>query len=208
MADARWRSPGPGPQLPLLALLVSALLAALCCAPALAGDPEPGGGLAAAEPARANAIGASAVKVSGVRVLEYGVFSSNVARRQRVASVADGIRDKAKDFALVKRGSRVEARLGTGFGLRYQVTGAPRGALVLLDVVVRHPQMVNPDTRQPMTHSHAQYERAIGAVEHSLWSFDTPAGLIPGLYSIEILHQGRVLARQEFQVTLTEPGKP
>jgi len=37
-----------------------------------------------------------------------------------------------------------------------------------------------------------------------VWSFDTPGDLVPGEYVIELLHRGRLLARQEFQVTVKE----
>jgi len=170
--------------------------AALCCALACAlawGLAFGPAALAAEKPV---------TKVTGAKVLDYGVFSSTVTKREKLTTVADGIRDAAKDFKLLRRGARVEAELGTGFGLRYVLAGAPKGAAVLVDVVVRHPEMVNPDTQLPMTHSTAQYERRIGAVEHTVWSFDTPAGLVPGEYVIEILHQGRSLARQAFQVTV------
>lgn len=143
---------------------------------------------------------AAEVLVSGARILDFGEFSSNVERRERSSAVADGIKDRARDFALVKRGAMQEARLGSGIGIRYQVLGAPRGAKVLLDVVVRHPAIVNPATRQPMTQSTAQYERSIGEVAHSVWSFDTQADLLPGDYAIELWHRGRMLARQAFRV--------
>jgi hypothetical protein len=143
-----------------------------------------------------------AARVTGIKVLAVGVFISTVESREHLPGVADGIRDHARDFILVKRGAAAEAKLETGVGLRYQLLGEPKGAPVLVDVVVRHPRMVNPDTQLPMTHSIAQFERAIGAVEHSVWSFDTPSGLVPGEYVIEILYRGRVLARQVFRVTV------
>ena len=143
-------------------------------------------------------------RVTGAKVLAFGVFSSAVESRDSSPGIADGIRDRARDFVLVRRGATVEAALETGIGLRYQLTGSPKGAVAVVDVVVRHPKIVNPDTQLPMTHSTAQYERVIGDVEHSVWSFDTPGDLVPGAYVIEILHRGKVLARQEFQVTVKE----
>lgn len=154
------------------------------------------GGTAAtrAEPAR----------VTGAKVLAVGVFTSAVESRSFSPSIADGIRDHARDFELVRRGSTVTAGLETGIGLRYQLTGSPKGAVVVVDVVVRHPKIINPDTQLPMTHSTTQYERVIGDVAHSVWSFDTPGDLVPGEYVIELLHRGRLLARQEFQVLVKE----
>jgi hypothetical protein len=154
----------------------------------------------ARQPEPAQAQGAREPRVAGIKVLAVGVFSSTVVERDRSLSVADGIRDRAQDFKLLRRGNTVEAALGTGIGLRYQLTGAPKGAQVVVDVVVRHPEMVNPDTQLPMNMSSAQYERTIGAVEHSLWSFDTPGSLVPGEYVVEILYRERVLARQVFKV--------
>lgn len=169
-----------------MAIWCLAVLATLWCVQALAAQPAP-------QPE-------AQVRVGGAKVLAFGAFTSSVERREHVATVADGIRDQARDFTLVKRGAAQEVRLGSGIGLRYQIQGAPKGATVLVDVVVRHPSMVNPDTQLPMTHSTAQYERVIGAVEHTVWSFDTPLSLVPGEYVIEIQHKGRVLARQAFQV--------
>lgn len=143
-------------------------------------------------------------QVTGAKVLVTGVFSSLVATREYSPAVVDGIRDSARAFVLLRRGTAVEAGLETGIGLRYQLLGHPKGARVLVDVVVRHPAIVNPDTQLPMTVSTARYERIIGEVEHSVWSFDTPGDLVPGLYVIEILHKGKVLAREEFRVTVRE----
>lgn len=166
-------------------------------------------GQKAGAPAAGTAAGTAVPKaaqpqVTGAKVLAVGVFTSAVESRSFSPSIADGIRDHARDFELVRRGSAVTAALETGIGLRYQLTGSPKGAVVVVDVVVRHPKIINPDTQLPMTHSTTQYERVIGAVAHSVWSFDTPGDLVPGEYVIELLHRGKVLARQEFQVLVRE----
>lgn len=141
-----------------------------------------------------------AARVTGARVLAVGVFSSTVTARVHSDGVADGRADRARGFKLLRRGNVVTAQLGTGIGLRYRVEGSPRGATVLVDVVVRHPDMVNPDTQLPMNVSSAQYERRVGETAHSVWSFDTPGSMVPGEYVIEILHGRRVLIRQAFKV--------
>lgn len=168
------------------------LLLALCAAEAAAGQKGRGQRQAAGEQADP--------LVRGAKVLAAGVFVSSVVRRERSDAVADGIRDEARDFRLVRRGTAVAGVLGEGVGLRYRIEGEPQGAKVLVNVVVRHPAMVNPDTQLPMTVSSAQFERTIGAVEHALWNFDTPGSLMPGAYTLEVLHKGKVLARQSFQV--------
>lgn len=186
----------------LLSCLAAAALFLAGSEPAGARRPAPG---PASEPALSQE--AQEPRVTGVKVLAVGVFSSTVVSSSRSLGVADGIEDRAQDFKLLKRGNVAEAELGTGIGLRYQVTGAPKGARVVVDVVVRHPQMVNPDTQLPMNLSSAQYERTIGAVEHSVWQFDTPGSLVPGEYVIEILYREKVLARQAFKVLAKKHGR-
>jgi len=184
--------------LALCGLWTGAALAASSSAASTAGASAVGtaGGTAAAR--------AEHARVTGAKGLAVGVFTSAGESRSLSSSIADGIRDHARDFELVRRGSTVTAGLETGIGLRYQLTGSPEGAVVVVDVVVRHPKIINPDTQLPMTHSTTQYERVIGDVAHSVWSFDTPGDLVPGEYVIELLHRGRLLARQEFQVTVKE----
>ncbi len=183
------------------------LMSWLAAAALLLGGPESAaarraGAAPEAETARdaSSASGRVAVRIAGIRVLAVGVFSSTVVDHTHSDSVADGIVDRARDFKLLRRGNVVTARLGTGIGLRYRIEGAPKGAAVLVDVVVRHPDMVNPDTQLPMNVSSAQYERRVGVVSHSVWNFDTPGSMVPGEYVIEILHDRRVLVRQAFRV--------
>lgn len=188
-------------------IAVALALCGLMSGAALAAAPSQG--LPAGQKAHAVASGSSATRaeaarVTGAKVLAVGVFSSEVESRSFSPTIADGIRDQARDFELVRRGSTVTVELETGIGLRYELTGSPKGAVVVVDVVVRHPKIINPDTQLPMTHSTTQYERVIGEVAHSVWSFDAPGDLVPGVYVIELLHRGRVLARQEFQVQVKE----
>lgn len=188
-------------------IAVALALCGLWTGAALAASPSAGstqGASTSGQKPRAAATRAEPARVTGAKVLAVGVFTSAVESRSFSPSIADGIRDHARDFELVRRGSTVTAGLETGIGLRYQLTGSPKGAVVVVDVVVRHPKIINPDTQLPMTHSTTQYERVIGDVAHSVWSFDTPGDLVPGEYVIELLHRGRLLARQEFQVLVKE----
>ena len=142
------------------------------------------------------------VKVTGARVLEFGTYTSTVEHREKSPAVADGIKDRATDFRLVRKSTLVAASLGTGIGLSYMLLGTPKGASVTLEVSVSHPAMLNLETRETMTRSSASYERVLGEPAHAVWSFDTQAGLVPGEYVIELMYEGRVLAKKEFRVTV------
>lgn len=145
-----------------------------------------------------------APKVTGVKVVEFGIYTSTVVQRIHSASVADGIKDRATDFKLVRKSTLVDARLGTSIGMKYVLRGTPKDARVTIEVGVVHPPMVNPQTRETMTRSSAHFERTIGQPEHAVWSFDTQADLVPGDYTIEIVSEGRVLAQKVFRVRIRD----
>ncbi|PKN07275.1 MAG: hypothetical protein CVU73_13560 [Deltaproteobacteria bacterium HGW-Deltaproteobacteria-8] len=139
-------------------------------------------------------------KITGIKVLGFGVYTSTVEKREKSATVADGIKDRARDFKLVRKSTLVDARLGTSIGMTYVLRGTPKGAAVNLEVVVNHPAVVNPTTKEAMTRSSATFERILGQPEHSVWSFDAPEDLVPGEYVIELVSEGKVLAHKVFLV--------
>lgn len=157
---------------------------------------------AKAQPAGVKKTQPALPKVTGIKVLEFGVYTSTVTSREKSPAIADGIKDRASDFKLVRKSTLVDARLGTSIGLQYVLKGSPKGAAVSIEVAVSHPAMVNPETRESMTRSSATFERVIGEPEHALWSFDTPEGLVPGEYVIELVHEGKVLAQKAFRVRI------
>lgn len=179
--------------LSLTLMALAALLALAPLAPASA---------AKARPASAKKAEAPKVAVTGAKVLEFGVYTSTVTKREKTATVVDGIKDRATDFKLVRKSTLVDAGLGTGIGMKYVLRGTPKGAMVNIDVVVRHPAMVNPETKEPMTQSTATFERVIGQGEYAVWSFDTPGDLVPGEYVIELVFEGKVLAHKTFRVRI------
>ncbi|MBU1229089.1 MAG: DUF3859 domain-containing protein [Proteobacteria bacterium] len=176
----------------LLVLALAALLALALAAPA---------GAAKAQ-RKAQAAQPAPPKVTGIKVLEFGIYTSTVQSREKSPTIADGIKDRARDFKLVRKSTLVDARLGTSIGMKYVLRGAPKGASVPIEVAVRHPEMVNPETREAMTRSTATFERVIGQPEHAVWSFDTPEGLVPGEYVIELLFEGQVMVQKEFRVAV------
>jgi len=177
-------------------------LALMALAALLALAPVARAGAAKAQPAGVGKAASALATVTGAKVPEFGVYTSTVTSREKSSAVADGIKDRAKDFRLVRRSTLVVARLGTGIGFKYVLQGSPEGAAVNIEMAVRHPAIVNPETREPMTISRATFERVIGQGAHAVWSFDTPEDLVPGEYVIDISFEGKMLAHKAFRVTI------
>lgn len=100
---------------------------------------------------------------------------------------------------------QVHARLGTSIGIKVRIEGREFLAIVPLRTRVTHPPIVDPKTGKvtrvdewdnPMN---ARFPRFTG------WRFDNPWELVPGKWTIALLHEGRVIARQKFRVKIDSP---
>lgn len=101
---------------------------------------------------------------------------------------------------------QVRARLGLSIGIEVRVEGPEFLALVPLRTRVTHPPIVDPSTGRTTTVDewdnpmNARFPRFTG------WRFEHPWELVAGTWRIDLLHQGRSIASQEFKVTLAPPG--
>jgi hypothetical protein len=138
-------------------------------------------------------------KITGAKVLEFGVYAA-ADTRDKPPAMAGAARDSAREFRLVRKSTLVDARLGTGIGLLYELKGSPQGAAVNIEVAWSHPAGANLSAGQSTTYSTASVGRVIGQAGQALWTFDTPEGLVPGEYVLEILSEGKPLARKAFLV--------
>ena len=95
---------------------------------------------------------------------------------------------------------QVRARLGTSIGIQVRIDGPEFLDLVPLRTRVTHPPIKDPNTGKrtrvdewdnPMN---ARFPRFTG------WRFDNPWELVPGKWTIALLHEGRVIAKQKFRV--------
>lgn len=142
--------------------------------------------------------------VDGADLLEYGVYQSDIESFIRDDNVADQNKIVSRSFVLVESTTKVKADLDTGFGVKYVLRGSPNSAQVPVEIVVRHPPMYNPRNGVTYTESRTTFERTIGKAEYTVWSFDMGWTLVPGTFTIEVLHAGKVLVQKRFEVSLTQ----
>ena len=164
-------------------VLVALTLAATLCSAARAQDAQP-------------------PLVRSARIMEYGIYSSDVDAFIVDRDVADNCKILSQRFRLVRETDVIPARLGLGFGFQYVVAGEPKGAAVDVDVVVEHPPLFNPKLGQTYLFSRTAFQRFLGEPGHAVWSFDEGWTLCPGTWTIRIEYQGRLLAKKSFTVTL------
>ena len=102
---------------------------------------------------------------------------------------------------------QVRARVGTSIGMQVRIEGPEFLAIVPLRTRVTHPPITDPNTGKrtrvdewdnPMN---ARFPRFTG------WRFDNSWELVPGKWTIDLLHEGKVIARQKFRVKVEREGR-
>jgi hypothetical protein len=100
---------------------------------------------------------------------------------------------------------QVRARLGTSIGIQVRVEGAEFLALVPLRTRVTHPPIADPKTGKRIRVDEWDNPMNAGFPRYTGWRFDNPWELVPGKWTIALLHEGRVIAKQRFRVKVDSP---
>lgn len=96
---------------------------------------------------------------------------------------------------------RIQASLGTRFGVSVQINGSPYLEVVPdISTRVTHPPMTNPATREVSIQSEWMSPMNIGYARYAGWQFEEPWELVPGVWKIEILRGKELLVAKEFTV--------
>ena len=97
---------------------------------------------------------------------------------------------------------KVKAKLGTRFGIEVLVSSPGGQSIVALKTRVTHPAMRNPQTGPVTTVDQWESPMNAGIPRYAGWSFDKPWELVSGAWRMEILEADRVIASQDFAVTV------
>jgi hypothetical protein len=102
---------------------------------------------------------------------------------------------------------RFAAAIGTRFGMLFRVEAEPEAdarpstRIVPIHVRVTHPLTHNPATGAEVTVDEWDAPANIGLVRYTGWVFEADWEIVPGTWTIEVLHRGKVLAKKDFTVT-------
>ncbi|NIR31304.1 MAG: DUF3859 domain-containing protein [Gammaproteobacteria bacterium] len=139
--------------------------------------------------------------VNGARVVEYGQY--DVVRGERVAATdtAAGYMSRVQTYQRVG-GPQIPAEVGTAFGLKYIVEGEPEGEKVTLTVVQTFPPqgVTHPDTSETTHEQRYRRYARVGEETFDGYILSKPWEVVPGRWTIQILHEERLLIEKKFIV--------
>lgn len=148
---------------------------------------------------------AIAGEVSGVEIVEHGLYTADVIGQLRDANGI--ISNVIENLCHIATTTTVPMRGGLHFGFRYRVDGPVPGDTVPLTLAVRFPESVRPNPSvQPLTEHERGTTLTVGAVSYTGYSFDQGWEFVPGTWTLAVRQGGRTLAEKSF--TVVDTGAP
>jgi Domain of unknown function (DUF3859) len=141
-------------------------------------------------------------KVDRIEIVETGIYRAETATIEAAPGTATRQRNILTDTRLVAPTTRIEAKIGVHFGMRYRVVGRPNNATVKLTSVTLYPA---PGLKNPKAASHQPRGEhplfaTIGQINYRGYVFEQDWELVPGVWTFELWDGERKLASQAFNV--------
>jgi hypothetical protein len=137
----------------------------------------------------------------GAVIVDYGIYLTNVDETREAPDTITGEISLLTNPRLVRTTSTVPALHKSSFGIRYQLTGVPQGALIGVTDVVVTPGIKNPASDGPVSYRESWQDFVtVGKTIYTGYTFDHAWEAVPGIWKIEIWHKDTQLLSQEFRV--------
>ena len=143
-----------------------------------------------------------AAQVTRIDIVDYGIYTADNLAAQSVPGAASGTVTPIANIRLAASTRGVPAQQGVRFGFRYLIVGTPAGTIVPLHLVtiIPPPGVRNPSTQQLKTRGEFDWTARIGAQSARLYDLTHEWEVVPGVWTLQIFHQGRKLADESFTV--------
>lgn len=141
-------------------------------------------------------------KVDRIEIVETGIYRAETATIERAPGTASRQRNILSETTLVASTTRVEAKLGVHFGMRYRVVGRPNLATVKLISVTQYPApgLKNPKAGSVQARGEHPLFATIAQINYRGYVFEHDWELVPGAWTFELWDGNRKLASQTFHV--------
>ena len=141
-------------------------------------------------------------KVDRIEIVEAGIYRAETASIENAPGTASRQRNILSETKLVTSTTRVEAKLGVHFGMRYRVVGRPNLATVRLVSVTQYPApgLKNPKGNGIQTRGEHPLFATISQINYRGYVFEHDWELIAGAWTFELWDGNRKLISQTFDV--------
>ena len=144
----------------------------------------------------------SAVAEPGAKIVGFGRYEVHASGKPKKAErTASGTLQPVDGHRLLERTDVVVGQLGNTFGVEVKLENFPPGTS-MVTIRTIHPPLTNPKTGKTMTVS--EYDWRVSADESSYFcfSFDDGWEIAEGTWTMQIVHDGKVIAEKKFKVVV------
>jgi len=142
---------------------------------------------------------ASAQKIQGIEVTEYGIYAVAKGACKRDAQGIE--RCDRKNIRHAATTWTVPANIGVEFGLRYRVIGVSNGEKIAIKRVWLLPSPgFRPPSGQAIDHLDRVDNTKIGDTAFVSYGFDDSWELVPGTWTIRFYYGDRLLGERQFNI--------
>jgi hypothetical protein len=139
--------------------------------------------------------------VDRIDIVETGIYRADVSRNAPAPGTAFRSQATLVNISLIEATTRIPARIGERFGMRYRVVGEPAKAELTLKIVFLVPEPgLRSATGVQMMRNESSTRRRVGEVHCVDIKFDDESDLVIGTWTFEIWDGNRKLASQNFEV--------
>ncbi len=144
---------------------------------------------------------AAPVRAAGqVEIQDFGFYDLSVDGSVPAPADISGSRNIVSNIRLQRQTQEIDAQLGRSFGFRFKVTDpALYGQQLTLRTIF--PPLTNPESKRTM----ATQDRSFVATGESVYDgyrFDYDWEMAEGVWTFQVVHNGRVIAEQKFKVII------
>lgn len=141
-------------------------------------------------------------KVDRIDIVEAGIYRAQTATIEYAPDTATRQRNVLRETELVAATTKIEARIGVHFGMRYRLVGRPNNATAKLISITQYPApgLRNPLIGKSQIRGEHSLFATIGTINYRGYVFEHDWELVPGIWTFEIWDGQRKLASQAFEV--------
>jgi hypothetical protein len=149
-----------------------------------------------------SAVHAQGAKIDRVEIIEAGIYRAETTQIEHAPDTATRQRNILSDTRLVTATTRVEARIGVHFGIRYRLIGSPNNTTIRLVSVTQYPApgLKNPKAESSQLRGEHSLFATIGHVNYRGYLFEQDWEIVPGAWTLELWDGKRKLVGQTFEV--------
>jgi hypothetical protein len=146
------------------------------------------------------ALGAASAREPAGAVVNFGRYDTQLAGKpEKAERTASGIVQPVDGHRLLERTDVIVGQLGNTFGIEVKLENFPAG-VAALTIRTLHPPLTNPATGKVTSVSEYDWTSATRESAYFCFSFDAAWEIAEGAWTMQVLHEGKVIAEKTFKV--------